>query len=71
MSFGIWVVVLLSCLLAFLATWFWVVYLIDIGNLSGAAGDFYVAWNMQKMPEEILVHDIGVSMRVYAREPKP
>lgn len=67
----IWGVVLLACMLAVPATWFWVVYLIQIGNLSGAAGDFYVAWNMQKMPEEILVQDSGVSMRVYAREPKP
>ena len=67
----IWGAVLLACMLAVPATWFWVVYLIQIGNLSGAAGDFYVAWNMQKMPEEILIQDSGVSMRVYAREPKP
>ena len=67
----VWGAVLLVCMLAVPATWFWVVYLIQIGNLSGAAGDFYVAWNMQKMPEEILIQDSGVSMRVYAREPKP
>ena len=49
------------------APWFWVVHFIQIGNLSGAAGDLYVTSLMMKMPEDILVCDAGVSMAVYGR----
>lgn len=48
--------------------WFWVVYLIQISNISGAAGDLYVTSLMLKMPEDILVCDAGVSMTVYSRK---
>lgn len=49
-------------------TWFWVVYLIQICNISGAAGDFYVTWKFLRMPRDILIRDSGVEMVVYARE---
>ena len=48
-------------------SWFWVVYLIQVTNLSGAAGDIYVTYKFSKMPEDILVRDAGVSMTVYSR----
>ena len=47
-------------------SWFYVVYFIQAGNISGAAGDLYVAWRMSKLPEDILVQDDGVSMTVYS-----
>jgi hypothetical protein len=46
--------------------WFWVIYIIQITNLSGAAGDFYVTWKFRSLPPDILVQDTGVSMRVYS-----
>lgn len=46
--------------------WFWVVYIIQIANISGAAGDLYVTAKFLKMPKDILVHDSGVSMTVYS-----
>lgn len=46
--------------------WFWVVYLIQITNLSGAAGDLFVTAKFSKMPKDILVHDHGVGMTVYS-----
>lgn len=49
------------------AGWFWVVYFIQIGNISGAAGDFYVSVKFSKMPEDILVSDYGVGMKVYSK----
>ncbi len=45
--------------------WFWVVYLIQVYNISGAAGDFFVTWKFSRMPSDILVHDTGVGMTVY------
>lgn len=47
--------------------WFWIVYLIQIANLSGAAGDLYVTARFSKQPEDILVQDSGVAMSVYSR----
>ncbi len=47
--------------------WFWVVYFIQIMNISGAAGDMYVTLRFSKMPKDILVHDHGVGMKVYSK----
>ena len=48
--------------------WFWVVYLIQLINLSGAAGDLFVTVRFSKMPKDILVRDYGVGMTVYSAE---
>ena len=37
--------------------WFWVVYLIQIVNLSGAAGDLFVTIKFSRLPKDILVQD--------------
>ncbi len=47
--------------------WFWVVYIVQITNLSGAAGDFFVTAKFLRMPKDILVRDVGVGMTVYSR----
>ncbi len=48
-------------------SWFWVVYMIQIINLSGAAGDFFVTVRFSRLPKDILVQDYGVGMKVYSR----
>ena len=62
----IWGAVLLAAGLLVPEGWFWTVYLIQIVNLSGAAGDFYVTYRMLRLPRDILVQDTGVSMTVFA-----
>jgi hypothetical protein len=47
--------------------WFWPVYLIQINNFSGAAGDFYVTARFLFLPRDILVRDTGVAMTVFAK----
>ncbi len=47
--------------------WFWVVYLIQVLNISGAGGDFYVTFKFCRLPKDILVKDQGVSMTVYSK----
>ena len=49
-------------------TWFWVVYIIELINVSGAAGDLYVTARMVKLPRDIFVKDDGTAMTVYARK---
>lgn len=48
--------------------WIWVVYLIQVMNISGAAGDMFVSFKFSKMPSDILVSDCGVGMCVYSKE---
>ncbi len=47
--------------------WFWVVYIIQIGNLSGAAGDLFVTIKFSRFPKDILVKDYGVGMHVFSK----
>ena len=48
--------------------WFWVIYFIQINNISGAAGDFFVTVKFSRMPKDILVQDYGVGMTVYSKD---
>lgn len=48
--------------------WFWVIYFIQIVNISGAAGDLYVTFKFSKMPKDILVQDTGIEMTVFSAE---
>ena len=45
--------------------WFWIVYWIQISNISGAAGDMYVTYKFSRMPKDILITDYGLGMKVY------
>ena len=60
-----WGIVLLVLNFIVPAPWFWVVYFIQIVNISGAAGDFYVTYRLLRMPKSLLVQDDGTAMRVY------
>ena len=62
----LWGIVLLVLQFCVPTSWFWVVYLVQITNLSGAAGDYYVTARFSRLPKNILVRDSGVSMCVYA-----
>ena len=47
--------------------WFWVVYIIQITNISGAAGDIFVTLKFSRLPSDILIKDYGVGMKVYSK----
>lgn len=48
--------------------WFWVVYLLQMGNVAGSAGDVYVAFRVLPMPKDLLVMDTGVRMMMLTKE---
>ena len=48
--------------------WFWIVYLIQVSNLSGAAGDLFVTVKFSRMPKDILVQDYGLGMTVFSKK---
>ena len=47
--------------------WFWVVYLIQISNLSGFAGDLYVTVKFLRLPSDIQIQVYGVGMTVFSK----
>ena len=64
----VWGVVLTLICSVLSEQWFWVAYFIQINNLSGAAGDYYVTWKFRSLPADILVQDSGVAMTVYSAQ---
>lgn len=64
----VWGIVLL--VLGFIVPddWFWVAYFIQIMNISGAVGDFFVTAKFIRFPKDILVRDCGVGMTVYSAQ---
>jgi fatty acid desaturase len=44
---------------------FWFVYLLQVFNISGGAGDLYVTNLLRKYPADTLIHDTGVGMEMY------
>ena len=47
--------------------WFWPLWIIQISNLSGSAGDLYTAWAVARMKGALLIQDTGVRMRIMRR----
>lgn len=47
--------------------WFYVIYILQIINISGAAGDYFVSAKFSKMPKDILVKDYGIGMTVHSK----
>ena len=63
----VWGAVFLALNLALGAKHFWFIYMLQLVNVSGAAGDIYVSFRFLRMPKDILVQDTGVSMTVFKR----
>ena len=62
----VWGIVLLTLNFFVNEQWFWVIYFIQIMNISGAAGDLYVTFKFSKMPKDILVQDTSIEMTAFS-----
>jgi len=51
---------------AFYETAFWHLYIIQIVNLSGAAGDLYVGYLIARAQSDVMVRDAGTDMSLYS-----
>ena len=58
---------IIFAILAFVvpADYYWVLWLLQVANISGAAGDLYVTFRFWNFPPSILVMDTGIDMTVY------
>lgn len=64
----VWGVIFTVLLMIVPCEWFWVAYFLQVGNLTGAAGDLYVTFKFSGMPKDILIQDTGIEMFVYSKQ---
>lgn len=64
----IWTPILLIPCLLVPSAYFWGVFFIQIFNISGAAGDLYVAVKILTSPKKALILDNGTDMEIYATD---
>lgn len=65
----VWGVALQIAIASLPGEWFWPLWIVQISNLSGSAGDLYTAWALMRMKGDVLIQDTGVRMRVMKRVP--
>lgn len=65
----LWGVGLLMAALLAPAEWFWALWILQISNLSGSAGDIYCVWYLLRMDGDLLIQDTGVRMRIMKKTP--
>ena len=64
---AVWGVFFTAMLIFVPRNWFWVVYFWQVSNISGSAGDMYVAWRTGRMTPDVLARDTGVAMTLYTK----
>lgn len=52
-------------------SWYWIFYMLQILNIAGAAGDYYIAYHLLSFDKSILVCDAGTHIIVYAPQEVP
>ena len=62
---AVWGVIFTVLLFLVPREWFWVVWFWQICNVSGAAGDIYVACRTARRPRALLTRDTGIEMTGY------
>lgn len=45
--------------------WFWLVMALQLANLGGAVGDYYMTYRALRQPKSALFHDSGVAVTIY------
>ncbi len=65
----VWGIVLQIAIARLPGEWFWPLWIVQISNLSGSAGDIYTVWALMRMEGDLLIQDTGVRMRVMKKRP--
>ena len=71
---AVWTPVLAAACLLAPRPWFWLFWILEIANVSGAAGDVFLSGKVLRFPADMLSRDTGVSVTFYSarsgRDPK-
>lgn len=60
----VWGIVLQILIAVLPREWFWPLWITQISNLSGSAGDIYCVWRLSRMKGDLLIRDDGTRMRI-------
>ena len=60
----VWGIVFHAMIMLLPGEWFWPVFLVQLSNLSGSAGDIYCVWLLSHMEGDLLIQDTGTRMRI-------
>ena len=60
----VWGVALHRLIVTLPGAWFWPLFLVQLSNLSGSAGDICCVWLLSKMEGDLLIQDTGTRMRI-------
>lgn len=63
----IWGIVITMLLFDIEENYFWYLYMVQIFNVTGSAGDIYVSCIVARMPGNVLAHDMGAAMEFYRK----
>ena len=66
---ALWGVALMISAILAPRAWFWPIWIVQISNMSGSAGDVYCAWKLARMDGDLLIQDTGVRMRIARKDP--
>ena len=47
--------------------WWWLIWAVQISNVSGSTGDIYCVLRLARMPRDTLIRDTGTRMTIYDR----
>ena len=61
----VWGIVFAVLQAALPLSWSWVIWMLQVGNVGGSAGDVYVTLKLMRMPSTILINDTGLEVTVY------
>ena len=65
----LWGAVLFALEKCLSAEWFWLIYILQMTNISGSMGDVYCVLALLRQPKNILIQDTGTRMRILAPRP--
>ena len=63
----LWGIILTVLLFLLPRTWFWVVWVVQIGNIAGSVADIYVTAKLWRYPDSFLARDTGLETTIYDR----
>lgn len=66
--FVFWGVVFTAACFLVHGGWFWLFYMLQVMNVSGAGGDIYVVYHFRKYPADTWFRDTGIEMEVFRAE---
>ena len=67
----IWGVILQTLCAALPEGWWWLIWAVQISNISGSTGDIYCVIHLARMPRDTLIRDTGTRMTIYTMRVPP